>query len=121
MAKPEYVLATEFANAEPAWYDLAYEALFRADGTGEQVQHVVAQALKAAYEMGRTGRTPPWPRHIEPRRYERRPLDPEAERAYRAVLAMSETAPVAPVVARRRPVAAEAPAPAPVLLRRRVR
>jgi hypothetical protein len=120
MPRPEYILATEFANGEPAWWDMAYNVLFRQDTEGEQLQHVVAQALKAAYEMGRAGKTPPWPRHIEPRRYERRPLDPEAERAYHAVLALAEEAPRGAVVQRRRPVAPPAQVAAP-LLRRRTR
>ena len=71
---------TAFLNANPEWADLAYTVLFtREHKPMYGLQHAVAEAMKVAYEMGLNAQKPPWPAHVERRRYEPPPPDPETE------------------------------------------
>lgn len=66
-----------FQTANPEWADMAYEVLFRKEGKDPyDLQYAVAQALKVAWEMGRDGRSPPPPKGMEPRKYQRPAGDP---------------------------------------------
>lgn len=74
-----------FRNEHPEWSDLAYQVLFQKEDAQIDLQYAVAQAMKLAWEMGRSGKAPPRPVNKEARRREEPPADPEVDEIYRSL------------------------------------
>ena len=68
---------------------MAYQALHSADASRQNLQYVVAQAMMAAWKMGREGKAPPRPAYMEPRRRPEPEPDPEIDAIYQEMLMLS--------------------------------